>query len=49
LISIPAKAVDTRTVMISGATDTALILWSSVVFIPLIVLIVGAIVWFRRR
>lgn len=48
MLSIRPKAPDYRLVQLSGASATA-ILYSTVVFMPLIVLLVGGAIWWRRR
>lgn len=48
LIAIPAKPMDSHPVFLT-AEQTAFVFWSSFLLIPLIILIIGAIVWWRRR
>jgi len=48
LISIRAKPSDTRSMFLTGA-QAATVFWSSVVFLPLLVLAGGATVWWSRR
>ncbi len=48
LIAIPAKPADTRYVILT-AEQTALVFWSSFLLMPLAILIIGALVWWRRR
>jgi ABC-type uncharacterized transport system involved in gliding motility auxiliary subunit len=48
LIAIPAKPTDSHPVVLTGE-QTAFVFWSSFLLIPLAILIVGALVWWRRR
>lgn len=48
LISIPPKPRDTRFVLLT-AEQTAFVFWSSFLLIPLAILIIGLLVWLRRR
>jgi ABC-type uncharacterized transport system involved in gliding motility auxiliary subunit len=48
LIAIPPKAQDSRPVILT-AEQTAFVFWSSFLLIPLAILIIGALVWWRRR
>ena len=48
LIAIPAKTQDTRSVFLT-AEQTAFVFWSSFLLIPAVILIIGALMWLRRR
>lgn len=48
LISIPAKSTDTRTMTMTN-TQTNLAVYSSLLFLPLLVLFAGGAVWWVRR
>ena len=48
LIAIPPKTQDSRPVFLTGE-QTALVFWSSFLFIPLAIMIIGILVWWRRR
>lgn len=48
LIAIPSKPMDSRPVFLT-AEQTAFVFWSSFLLIPLAILIVGALMWWRRR
>jgi ABC-type uncharacterized transport system involved in gliding motility auxiliary subunit len=48
LIAIPTKPEDTHPVILT-AEQTAFVFWSSFLLIPLAILIIGALVWWRRR
>lgn len=48
LIAIPARPMDNRPIFLT-AEQTAFVFWSSFLLIPLAILIVGALVWWRRR
>lgn len=48
LISIPPKPTDTRYVLLT-AQETAFVFWSSFLLVPLTILIIGLLVWLRRR
>jgi ABC-type uncharacterized transport system involved in gliding motility auxiliary subunit len=48
LIAIPAKTQDSRPVFLTGE-QTVLVFWSSFLLIPAVILIFGALVWWRRR
>jgi ABC-type uncharacterized transport system involved in gliding motility auxiliary subunit len=48
LIAIPAKTEDSHPIFLN-AEETLLVFWSSFLLIPLAILIIGALVWWRRR
>jgi ABC-type uncharacterized transport system involved in gliding motility auxiliary subunit len=48
LITIPAKPRDTRFVVLT-AEQTAFVFWSSFLLVPMVILIIGLLVWWRRR
>lgn len=48
LIAIPAKPQDSHPIFLTG-TQSTFIFWSSFLLIPAAILIVGALVWWRRR
>ena len=48
LIAIPTKPTDSHPVVLTGE-QTAFVFWSSFLLIPLAILIIGALVWWRRR
>lgn len=48
LIAIPAKTPDQRPVYLT-AEQLAFVFWSSFLLIPVAILIIGALVWWRRR
>ncbi len=49
LIAIPAKAQDTRNFNVLTNEDSALIEWSSKALVPVLVLVIGGLIWWRRR
>jgi ABC-type uncharacterized transport system involved in gliding motility auxiliary subunit len=48
LIAIPAKASDQHPVFLTGE-QTTFVFWSSFLLIPAAILIIGALIWWRRR
>lgn len=48
LIAIPSKPTDSRPVILT-AEQTVFVFWSSFLLIPLAILIVGVLMWWRRR
>ena len=48
LLSIPAKSTQPAQVSLLG-TDANLIFFTTVVFVPLAVLIIGGLLWWQRR
>ena len=48
LIAIPAKQADQHPVFLT-AEQLAFVFWSSFLLIPLVILILGALLWWRRR
>ena len=48
LIAIPTKPEDSHPIILT-AEETAFVFWSSFLLIPLAILIIGALVWWRRR
>ncbi len=48
LLTIPPKPSDRRQIFLSGV-QTNFVFWSSVAFLPLAVMLLGVIVWWRRR
>lgn len=49
LIAIPPKANAQASLGLLTGTDNALILWSNVLLIPVAIILVGGIIWWRRR
>ncbi|TAK34758.1 MAG: hypothetical protein EPO21_08775 [Chloroflexota bacterium] len=48
MIAIGPKPMDTRQIFLMPS-DMNLVFWSSVVFLPAVVLAIGGIIWYRRR
>jgi ABC-type uncharacterized transport system involved in gliding motility auxiliary subunit len=48
LIAIPAKSPDTHPIFLTGE-QSSFIFWSSFLLIPLAIMIIGILVWWRRR
>jgi ABC-type uncharacterized transport system involved in gliding motility auxiliary subunit len=48
LIAIPAKQQDTHPIFLTSE-QSSFVFWSSFLFIPAAILIVGILVWWRRR
>ena len=48
LIAIPAKSPDTHPLFLTGE-QSSFVFWSSFLLIPLAILILGTLVWWRRR
>ncbi len=48
LIAIPAKSADTHPIFLTGE-QSSFVFWSSFLFIPLAIMIIGILVWWRRR
>jgi ABC-type uncharacterized transport system involved in gliding motility auxiliary subunit len=49
LIAIPPKASSQATLSLLTGTDNALILWSNILLIPAAIILVGGLIWWRRR
>lgn len=49
LIAIPPKEPSTHPLTTMSNTDLSFLLWSNVALIPIITLIIGGLIWWRRR